>query len=317
MSQKTATVPNTIPIPARQLSSVLQNLFKIPRGQIAALLDQGHVTVNGRVKRQSFHVVEVGDFISVDMVPQPIAAPSIASKGKTSSRSIDFLFDDDDIMIVNKPANLLTVPTKHREAHTLLSLVERRIQKQNKNAKAFCVHRLDRGVSGVLVIAKSLEMAEALRDQFAMRKPNRKYIALVAGIPNPAQRELRNFLATDENLNRYFVPSAEQGELAITHFQTRQSWRDASFLDIRLETGRRNQIRVQLAEIGHPILGDPRYRPHQAEHWAWPHQRIALHAESLGFHHPRTGEPIQMETMWPQEFRDFIRHQNKRTPENS
>jgi 23S rRNA pseudouridine1911/1915/1917 synthase len=311
MSQKSANVPGTIPAPARQLSSVLQNLFKIPRSQIATLLEQGHVTVNGRIKRQAFQVLDVGDSVSVDMVPQPIAAPSHSSKAKQSNRTIDFLFDDEDIMVVNKPANLLTVPTRHRESHTLLSMVERQMRKQCNDAKAYCVHRLDRGVSGVLVIAKSLEIAEALRDQFALRKPKRQYIAIVAGTPSPPSNVLRNYLSTDADLNRFVVPSAEQGELAITHYQTRQVWRDAAFLEIKLETGRRNQIRVQLAEIGHPILGDPRYRARLAEHWAWPHQRIALHAESLGFTHPRSGEPIQFETQWPQEFRDFLRHQKK------
>jgi len=312
MSQKTANVPANIPQPARQLSNILQNLFKIPRSQILPLIEEGLVTVNGRVKRQAFFVVEIGDSVGVDLVPQPISAPSL-SKNKRSTKSIDFLFDDEDLAIVNKPANLLTVPTRHREPHTLMSLVERQFQKSVGGARAFCVHRLDRGVSGVLVIAKSLEMAEALRNQFAMRKPQRKYIALVAGIPRPESHELRSYLATDENLNRYSVPNAEQGELAITHYVTRHVWRDAAFLEVRLETGRRNQIRVQLAEAGYPILGDPRYKPRQAEHWAWPHQRLALHAETLGFKHPRTGVPIQMETQWPQEFRDFIRHQKKHT----
>ena len=312
MSLKTANVPANIPQPARQLSNILQNLFKIPRSQILPLIEEGLVTVNGRVKRQAFFVVEIGDSVGVDLVPQPISAPSL-SKNKRSTKSIDFLYDDEDLAIVNKPANLLTVPTRHREPHTLMSLVERQFQKSVDGARAFCVHRLDRGVSGVLVIAKSLEMAEALRNQFAMRKPQRKYIALVAGIPRPESHELRSYLATDENLNRYSVPNAEHGELAITHYMTRHVWRDAAFLEVRLETGRRNQIRVQLAEAGYPILGDPRYKPRQAEHWAWPHQRLALHAETLGFKHPRTGVPIQMETQWPQEFRDFIRHQKKHT----
>jgi len=155
-----------------------------------------------------------------------------------------------------------------------MSLVERQFQKSSAGTRAFCVHRLDRGVSGVLVVAKSLEMAEALRNQFAMRKPQRKYIAIVAGIPKPPSHELRSYLATDEDLNRYSVPNADQGELAITHYVTRHTWHDAAFLDVRLETGRRNQIRVQLAEAGYPILGDPRYRPRQAEHWAWPCPRF-------------------------------------------
>lgn len=313
MSQRTLSVPANIPPPARQLANILQILFKIPKNQTFQLLEQGYVTLNGRVKRQSFHVVEVGDSITVDVVPQPISAPSLAAKSKSSNRAIDFLYDDADIAIVNKPANLLTVPTKHREAHTLVSLVERQLKKQDSEAKVFCVHRLDRGVSGVLVLAKSLEMAEALRDQFAMRKPNRRYIAIVAGIPAPESRVLKNYLLTDADLNRYIVHSPDQGELAITHFETKQVWRDASMLEVKLETGRRNQIRIQLAEIGHPILGDPRYKPRQAEHWAWPHHRIALHAETLGFQHPRTKDAIQIETQWPQEFRDFMRHQRKNT----
>jgi 23S rRNA pseudouridine1911/1915/1917 synthase len=309
MTQRTLLLPANIPPPARQLANVLLHLFKVPKGQISKLLEQGYVTVNGRVKRQSFHVVDVGDSITVELVPQPIAAPK-SSKG-SASRSVDFMYDDEDIAIVNKPANLLTVPTMHREPHTLVSLVERQLRKQNPEAKVFCVHRLDRGVSGVLVIAKSLEMAEALRDQFAMRKPNRRYIAIVSGSPHPTTHTLRNYLSTDADLNRIIVPNESQGELAITHYETSQSWRDASMLQVRLETGRRNQIRVQLAEMGHPILGDPRYRPRQAMHWAWPYQRIALHAETLGFRHPRTGEAIQMETQWPQEFRDFMRHQTR------
>lgn len=311
MSQRTLSVPANIPPPARQLANILQILFKIPKSQTFQLLEQGYVTLNGRVKRQSFHIVEVGDSITVDRVPQPISAPSLSAKSKSSSRSIDFLYDDSDIAIVNKPANLLTVPTKHREAHTLVSLVERQLKKQDANAKVFCVHRLDRGVSGVLVLAKSLEMAEALRDQFAMRKPNRRYIAIVAGVPSPESRVLKNYLSTDADLNRYIVASPDQGELAITHFSTQQVWKDASMLEVKLETGRRNQIRIQLAEIGHPILGDPRYKPRQAQHWAWPHHRIALHAETLGFQHPRTREAIQIKTQWPQEFRDFMRHQKK------
>lgn len=313
MSQRTLLVPANIPPPARQLANILQILFKIPKSQIFVLLEQGNVTLNGRVKRQSFHIVEVGDSITVDIIPQPIAAPSVSSKTKSPNRAIDFLFDDSDIAIVNKPANLLTVPTRHKEVNTLVSLVERQLRKQDPKAQVFCVHRLDRGVSGVLVLAKSLEMAETLRDQFALRKPNRRYIAIVAGTPSPESNTLKNYLATDADLNRILVHHADQGELAITHYTTQHAWRDAAMLEVKLETGRRNQIRVQLAEIGHPILGDPRYRPRQAEHWAWPHNRIALHAETLGFQHPRTKEPIQIETQWPQEFRDFMRHQRKHT----
>jgi 23S rRNA pseudouridine1911/1915/1917 synthase len=133
----------------------------------------------------------------------------------------------------------------------------------------------------------------------------------VSGIPKDNEGRLVNYLSTDEDLNRVLVPNESQGELAITNYAIAEAWTDAALLHVRLETGRRNQIRVQLAEIGHPILGDPRYKPRQAEHWGWPYTRIALHAESLGFVHPRTGEPIYIESQWPQEFRDFVRQQRK------
>lgn len=311
MAQKSAIVPASIPQPARQLGDVIRNLFGIARSQIQALLEQGYVTVNGKVQRQSFVVLNVGDLVAVEQVPATVLLPNLSGKKQLKQRSIEFLYDDEYLAVVNKPANLLTVPTKHREAHTLISLVEKQFRKETPNARAFCVHRLDRGVSGVLVIAKTLEMAELIRNQFAARKPQRKYIAIVAGIPKPEAHELRSYLATDDDLNRYSVPNENQGELAITHYTTRQTWRDAALLEVKLETGRRNQIRVQLAEHGYPILGDPRYRPRQAQHWAWQYQRLALHAETLGFTHPKTGEPIRIESQWPQEFRDFLRQQKK------
>ncbi|MCU0715488.1 MAG: RNA pseudouridine synthase, partial [Pirellula sp.] len=119
--------------------------------------------------------------------------------------------------------------------------------------------------------------------------------------------------STDADLNRILVADETQGEIAITNYKVQTPLSDAAVLEVKLETGRRNQIRVQLAELGHPILGDPRYRPRQAAHWAWQFQRIALHAECLGLKHPRTGEPLFFETAWPQEFRDFVRTQRKQS----
>ena len=216
------------------------------------------------------------------------------------------------------------------------------------------MHRLDRDVSGVLVLAKTLQVAELLREQFAARKPDRQYIAIVAGVPQKGSGTIRSYLATDANLNRYSVkgPVKENtpesrdgvggrdrsggraksggrdraggretagsreggeytGELAITHYKLRHDWGETALVEVRLETGRRNQIRVHLAEMGHPILGDPRYRPDLATHRAWPYRRIALHAESLGFTHPITGEQVRFLAPWPQEFRDFQRAVSK------
>ena len=358
MTLRTITVPDSIPFPARQLPGVLQNLLGMPASQSHWLIENGCVRINERLCRKLHQRVEPGDQIEVDWIPMPVV---VRTEARSASRQgpVEFLHDDPHLCVVVKPPNLLTVPTMYREGQTLVSKVERRLRDKDDQAKIFCVHRLDRDVSGVLVLAKTLQVAELLREQFAARKPDRQYIAIVAGVPQKGSGTIRSYLATDANLNRYSVkgPVKENspesrdgvggrdrsggheksggreksgrdraggrekagsreggeytGELAITHYKLRHDWGETALVEVRLETGRRNQIRVHLAEMGHPILGDPRYRPDLATHRAWPYRRIALHAESLGFTHPITGEQVRFLAPWPQEFRDFQRAVSK------
>jgi 23S rRNA pseudouridine1911/1915/1917 synthase len=116
----------------------------------------------------------------------------------------------------------------------------------------------------------------------------------------------RSYLATDNNLNRFSTEDSQSGQLAITHFRTVTTLDDATLVQIWLETGRRNQIRVHFAEKGHPVLGDPRYQSRLAEHPRWKARRIALHARSLGFTHPVTGQAYRFESELPKEFVEFI-----------
>ena len=306
MAQQSFVVSDRIPAPARVLLSVLQSTLKLPKTQCQQIIQDGGVVVNGKSRTKSHFVVECGDRVDVQWLPQPV---QLRSQGKKSAalETFSVVYDDEDLVVVHKPANLLTVPTPHRESRTLQSLVNAHLKRTETGDQGYCVHRLDRGVSGLLVFAKSIAMAERIRDQFAARKPDRLYVAIVAGTWKKEGGTIRSHLATDDDLNRYSTGRSDEGELAITHFVVREQWSDASLLEVRLETGRRNQIRVHLAEAEHPVLGDPRYRPQQAEHWAWPYRRIALHAESLGFEHPRTGEALSFRSSWPKEFRDFQR----------
>lgn len=316
MTFKSLTVPASIPFPARMLASVLQNMLAIPASHSAWLIDNGCVGINQRICRRPRQRLEPGDVLDVDWIPMPVAAPP-RSRKPSSRGPIEFLYDDPHLCVVCKPANLLTVPTRHGEGQTLVSRVERRLKQTDPNAQVFCVHRLDRDVSGVLVLAKSLDMAHAIRNQFAARKPERQYVAIVAGAIDPPNDTITSYLATDKDLNRYTVQDASEGELAITHYKTRTLWKDASLVEVRLETGRRNQIRVHLAERGNPILGDPRYRSEQATHWAWPFRRIALHAETLGIQHPVSGDRLQFQAQWPDEFREFQRAVSKQSASKS
>jgi 23S rRNA pseudouridine1911/1915/1917 synthase len=302
--KKCLTVDARVPPPARNVIALVQSLLKIARKPASELLHEGMVVVNGRTVRQPHLVLSVGDQLEVEYAPQPVAPP----KRKAAKREpFEIAYDDSHLMLVVKPAGMLTVPTPKREKSTLLSAVQRWLDREQPGQTACCVHRLDRGVSGLLVFAKSPEMAERLRNQFAQRKPERRYTAIVAGRVEPDAGTFRSFLATDADLNRFSTGTQEQGELAITHYEVREHLAGASLVTVRLETGRRNQIRVHFAEAGHPVLGDPRYQSQAAVHRAWPHKRLALHAESLGIQHPVTGERLQYVAPWPQEFRDFRR----------
>ena len=302
-------VPANLPLPARTALNVVQTALKVHRSVAEKLLHDGAVRSGGRALSQTHTKLNVGDEVEIDYAPQPAKLPK--AKANTNAR-FEVVFDDEFVIVVDKPAGLLTVPTPKREPNTLQSQIRKWLQRNQPGAMATCVHRLDRGVSGLLVFAKSHAVADKLREQFAARKPERKYTAIVRGEMSSEQGTFRSYLATDESLNRYSVTNPADGELAITHYRVKERWQDASLLQMQLETGRRNQIRVHLAEAGHPIIGDPRYRAELAEHPLWPLKRIALHAETLGLMHPETGELLQFTAPWPQEFRDFRRRVKKK-----
>jgi 23S rRNA pseudouridine1911/1915/1917 synthase len=308
MANASFRLPPSVPEPARNLLAVLQGYSKLTKQDCLQLIQMGAVRVNGRRCLRSFQKLEVADLIEYEWTPQPRPGQPKRSASRETFRVVH---DDPEFLVVLKPANLLTVPTPHREARTLISLVSQHLKKTGTGEEAYCVHRLDRGVSGLLIFAKSLAVALQLREQFAARKPDRQYMALCRGGFPRDEGTIRSYLATDEDLNRYSTTDRDRGQLAITHFRVKHRWSDATALEIRLETGRRNQIRVHLAEGGHPILGDPRYRVSLAEHWAWPYRRLALHAESLGFEHPRTGQTLKFRSSWPEEFRDFKRRMDR------
>jgi 23S rRNA pseudouridine1911/1915/1917 synthase len=145
-----------------------------------------------------------------------------------------------------------------------------------------------------------------LKDQFAASKPEREYIAIVAGHLEKPHSTFESLLATDKDLSRFSTEDKEIGQLAITHYRVIARLQNTTLVQVRLETGRRNQIRVQFAETGHPVLGDTRYRPELAAHPHWPHKRLALHARLLGFEHPVTGQPLRFEAALPDEMERFL-----------
>jgi 23S rRNA pseudouridine1911/1915/1917 synthase len=300
MPAKSLVVHERIPLPGRKLANLVQQLLQTGKAQATQAIRAGSVRVNGRVLRRAETILKIGDRLDVDSDWQPVRP---AARPAKDARNFEVVYHDRDVIVVNKPPRLLTVPTPRQERTTLISLVGQWLRQRGEGDQVFCVHRLDRGVSGLLVFGKRLEVAQALRTQFEARKPDRRYVAIVSGRIGRREGTFRSYLATDkQSLDQYSTSDESQGQLAITHYRVLQATDQATLVEVRLETGRRNQIRVHFAEAGHPVLGDARYGRHLAPTLLWPHHRLALHAETLGFRHPATGEPLVFRAKLPSEF---------------
>jgi len=232
-----------------------------------------------------------------------------------SGRRFSVIFDDEHLVVVDKGPGVLTVPTAKRETNTLVQMLRQHLGRGRRYAPRLeVVHRLDREVSGVLVFAKTAAAAERLRADFAAHRPEREYAALVAGNLPAADGTFASRLVTGKGLQRFSSRDGETGEAAVTHYRVERRLAGATLVRVRLETGRRNQIRVHFAEAGHPILGEKRYRPEQARHRSWRGERLALHARLLAFAHPVTGAALRFESPLPREFDAFVREAGQAAP---
>lgn len=294
---------------AGRVDLVVRDLCQLPREQVAGLFDHYCVRINGTLCTQPGERVKQGDRVEVEYDPYQRYH---VKKKPPKNIGFEVVFEDEHLIVVNKPAALLTVPTPYREKNTLIDKISAYLSHGGRRREAFVAHRLDRGVSGLLVFGKSLEISRKLRDQFELRKPQREYIAIVRGDLEREEGTFRTYLATDESLNRYSTSDTENAQLAITHYRIITRLDDATLVQVWLETGRRNQIRVHFAEVGHPVLGDPRYQAQLAEHPRWFKKRIALHARSLGFTHPVSEEAYRFECDLPRDFVDFIKKAARR-----
>jgi 23S rRNA pseudouridine1911/1915/1917 synthase len=300
MTTRSATVDET---QVGRLDQFVRSLLAMSWSQARGLIDRGCVTVNGRCCQSIGDLVACGDVVSVGYDPHQRYKES---KKSWDDRTFTIAFEDDAIIVVDKSAGTLTVPTDHEEPNTLVERVSVYLSHSRSAREAFVVHRLDREVSGLLVFGKQQEIAEQLIEQFKQRKPERLYTAIVAGIVSQDQGTFHSYLATAKNLSRFSTRPSKDSEEAITHFRVLQRKSDTTLVEVRLETGKRNQIRVHFAEAGHPVLGDPRYKKGRAAHPRWKRKRIALHASSLRFQHPVSGKEVLFESPLPSAMKKFL-----------
>lgn len=212
------------------------------------------------------------------------------------------LYRDEELIIVDKTPGLLSVPTDEGGDDSLLE----RLPTVVKGA-IYPVHRLDRFTSGVLAFARTPEARRALIDQFAEHSITRRYLAITRGIPQPLKGTYRSYLASDARRVQRSVAKGH-GELAITHYQVIEELQNAAVVQVQLETGKRNQIRVHFGEAGHPLVGEHRYTERKDTSF----DRQALHAAELELKHPRHGNMVSAASPLPDDMRGFVDAHRKR-----
>ena len=255
------------------------------------LLSQGRVSVNGEPCKLAARKVQSGDILEIG----PRRAPTRLSAG------LEILFEDNDILIIHKPAGLLTVATVDEREQTAYFYLRQYLQERNRRQRLFIVHRLDKYASGVLVFAKSEKVQSVLQGVFSRHEIQRKYWAIVEGNVEKDRGTIRSRLAEDKSLRMHSTADETRGKPAVTHFRVLRRAGKLSALEVTLETGRKNQIRAHLSEIGHPIVGDRAYGSSQN-----PLRRLGLHAFQLGFKHPVSGASLVFRTDPPPEFRRYL-----------
>lgn len=213
-----------------------------------------------------------------------------------SSEKINIIYEDKDIIVVNKPAGLLTVSTDKEKEKTLFHKVYMYIKKKNKNNKVFIVHRLDKDTSGIVLFAKNESLKFKFQDNWDALTKERKYITIVHGLVEQSKGEIISWLKETKTLMTYSSNKEGNGKKAITNYRVVDKNNNYTLLDIDIKTGRKNQIRVHMKDLGYPIVGDSKYGHKDAL------KRMYLHAYKLVIKHPINNKLMTFETDVPGEF---------------
>ena len=207
---------------------------------------------------------------------------------------LNIVYEDKYLLIVNKPCHLLTIANLKESENTLYHKVYLYLKRKNKNNKVFIVHRLDFDTSGLIVFAKDLKTKSLLQDNW--NKVVRKYIAIINGKLNNKQGVIKSYLKETKTNLVYSTNDSKNGNLAITNYREVLTYKNLTLVEIEIKTGRKNQIRVHMKDLGNPILGDKKYGPKTSE------KRMYLHAYYLEFMHPVTMDKLKFELDIPKEF---------------
>lgn len=232
---------------------------------------------------------------------------------RRNPKDLPIIYEDDDIIAIDKPSGLLSVASDREKGRTAYRLVSDYVTSRDRNKRIFVVHRLDEDTSGVLIFAKNYKTKEALQNAWGSIVSVRAYYAVVEGEDIPDEGNLRNYLAQDDNTFLVYVTkNREKGKLCLTNYKKIASKNGLSILDVHIDSGRKNQIRVQLGNIGHHVIGDDKYGEPVN-----PIGRLGLHAYELKFTNPSNGKEYDLTSPMPDSFKKLFWKTHKEIKEEA
>lgn len=278
-------------------TQLLDYLFAVmpdrKRTTVKDFLKYRQVMVNGAISTQFDQPLDKGDTVRVNT--------SREFQVLRHSR-LSIVYEDDDIIVVNKGYGLLSMGNERVKEGTAYSIVRDYVKRKNPANKIFIVHRLDQHTSGLMMFAKNAEAKDKMQHNWNNMVIERRYVAVTEGKIETPEGDIRSYLAENSQHEVYSTDNPEEGKLAVTHYRVLKSANGYTLVELQLQTGRKNQIRVHLKDIGHPIAGDRKYGAKTS-----PAHRVALHALTLRFIHPVTGRDMNFSSQLPPSFAAMVK----------
>ena len=268
-------------------------LTKLSKNNIKSLLSKEMVLVNNKVQTKYDFLVKKNDRITIR---------ETKIRGTKLKNDLKILYEDDDIIAINKPSGLLTIATSKEKEMTLYHIVMNYMKSKNKNNKIFIIHRLDKETSGIVLFAKNQKAKNMFQKSWETNVKKRCYYAICEGIFDKKEGIIKSYLTENSSFMVYSTQNKKEGKLAVTTYKVCKETNNYSLLDIDIKTGRKNQIRVHLKEAGHIIVGDKKYGSNNNII-----NRMALHAYKLEFLNPITNRNTIIRTEMPTLFKKIIK----------
>ncbi len=265
---------------------------KLSKNNIKSLLSKEMVTVNNSVQTRYDYLVKKGDKIVIR---------ETKIKVKRYQKDINIIYEDDDLLVINKPAGLLTIATNKEKEFTLYHFASNYIKEKNKNNKIFIIHRLDKETSGIVIFAKNQKTKNLFQNSWDRNILYRGYYAVVEGTLKNKEGTIKSYL-TENSAYMVYSTTKDNGKLAITDYKVIKENKKYTLLDINIKTGRKNQIRVHMMENGNVIVGDKKYGSNINTI-----NRMALHAYKLELIDPRNNKKLVFKTSMPTIFNKLIK----------